>query len=163
MHDTCKQKIKKHWVLAWMFTLVPSPFFLVGGGGGWRWEGQLDWEMRCFNTPLPLSFCPTPPHTWDGHFISEYSKWKGDLNLPCLLVPPFLSPSPTHSFCCWWTEHCWLPIADTRVSYSEKHIFLLCYCFVSLVYFFSDWQHLEKSLDKVAQSPPPAYCAVQFH
>lgn len=95
--------------------------------------------MRCFNTPLPFSFSPTPPHTWDGHFISEYSKWKGDLNLPCLPVTPFLSQSPTHSFCCWWTEHCWLPISDTRVSYSEKHFFsssLFC-CFIGLLYWSS--------------------------
>lgn len=108
----------KNRVLAWMFTLVPYPFLrgFVGMGGP---VGER--EMRFFNTPLPFSFSPTPPHTWDGHFISEYSKWKGDLNLPCLPVTPFLSPSPTHSFRCWWTERCWLPIADTKVLYSEKH------------------------------------------
>lgn len=110
--------------------------------------------MRCFNTPLPFSFSPTPPHTWDGHFISEYSKWKGDLNLPCLPVTPFLSPSPTHSFRCWWTERCWLPIADTRVSYLEKHFFfqvlssvVSLFCFMEY-FLVCDWQHLEKPLRK---------------
>lgn len=120
--------------------------------------------MRCFNTPLPFSFSPTPPHTWDGHFISEYSKWKGDLNLPCLPVTPFLSPSPTHSFCCWWTERCWLPIADTRVSYLEKHFFfpssLFCR-FIVLFYWsiFCVWLAAPgKAVEKVFQS---LQCAVQ--
>lgn len=44
--------------------------------------------MRCLNTLLPSSLHPTPPHTWDGHFISECSKWKGDLNLPCFPLNP---------------------------------------------------------------------------
>lgn len=56
--------------------------------------------MRCLNTPLPSSLHPTPPHTWDGHFISESSKWKGDLNLPCfLLTPPPLLLSISHTQC----------------------------------------------------------------
>lgn len=54
--------------------------------------------MRCLNTPLPSSLHPTPPHTWDGHFISECSKWKGDLNLPCFPLTPLpLSISHTQS------------------------------------------------------------------
>lgn len=66
--------------------------------------------MRCLNPPLPSSLHPTPPHTWDGHFISECSKWKGDLNLPCFPLTPSLSPSPTRrASYCWWTAHCWLP------------------------------------------------------
>lgn len=75
--------------------------------GGDRRAGR--WEMRCLNTPLLSSLHPTPPHTWDGHFISECSKWKGDLNLPCFPLTPSLSPSPTHrASYCWWTAHCWL-------------------------------------------------------
>lgn len=134
-----------------MFTLVPLPFFW---GDLWGWEGQLEREMRCFNTPLPFSFSPTPPHTWDGHFISEYSKWKGDLNLPCLPVTPFPSPSPTHSFCCWWTERCRLPIADIRVSYVEKLFFfqvlssvVSSFCFIG-VFCFCDWQSWKSHLRK---------------
>ena len=88
----------------------PAPLFFYsrdfGGDGG----GES--EMRCLNTPLPSSLHPTPPHTWDGHFISECSKWKGDLNLPCFpLNPPRpRPPSPTHRASYhWWTAHCWLP------------------------------------------------------
>lgn len=41
-----------------------------------------------------LLSAPTPPtHTWDGHFILEWSKWKGDLNLPCFLLPFLPTPN----------------------------------------------------------------------
>ena len=47
-------------------------------------------EMPAHSTALPSS--PTPPHTWNGHFISECSKWKGDPNLPRFLrAPPSFS------------------------------------------------------------------------
>lgn len=88
----------------------PLTFFFFSEGFWWGWEGRLKSEMRCLNTPLPSSLHPTPPHTWDGHFISESSKWKGDLNLPCFPWTPFLSASPTHrASYCWWTAHCRVP------------------------------------------------------
>lgn len=150
----------KNRVLAWMFTLVPLPFLrgFVGMGGP---VGER--EMRFFNTPLPFSFSPTPPHTWDGHFISEYSKWKGDLNLPCLPVTPFLSPSPTHSFRCWWTERCWLPIADTKVLYSEKHFFSppnSLFCFIEV---FFEWLAASGNTIWQCISASSVLYAVWFH
>lgn len=78
----------------------PAPFtlFFLFKGFWWGWEGGLLREMRCLNTPLPSTLHPTPPHTWDGHFISECCKWKGDLNLPCFPLTPLpLSISHTQS------------------------------------------------------------------
>lgn len=73
------------FVLASLSTWSLYLFYFFFEGFWWGWEGRLEREMRCLNTPLRSSLHSTPPHTWDGHFISEFSKWKGDLNLPCFL------------------------------------------------------------------------------
>lgn len=73
--------------------------FFLSEGFWWGREGLWEGEMRCLNTPLPSSLHLTPPHTWDGHFISECSKWKGDLNLPCFLLTPPPSLSVSHTQC----------------------------------------------------------------
>lgn len=104
--------------------------------GGDRRAGR--WEMRCLNTPLLSSLHPTPPHTWDGHFISECSKWKGDLNLPCFPLTPSLSPSPTHrASYCWWTAHCWLsePAASRPNLVIKNTGYTVVYYFEQILFF----------------------------
>lgn len=89
--------------------------------------------MRCLNTPLPSSFHPAPPHTWDGHFISECSKWKGDLNLPC--SPPS-SISHTQNLIPLMA-HCWLPelSASTPNLVIERAGFALVYYLEEFLFF----------------------------
>lgn len=84
--------------LPFSFFFIPGILVRMGERVAIERERVREREMRCFNTPLPSSLHPTPPHTWDGHFISECSKWKGDLNLPCFPLTPLpLSISHTQS------------------------------------------------------------------
>lgn len=74
-------------------SLLSFPFF-ISRGFGWGWEGQIGLrnELPQHSTgrrPPVTQALPPSTHTWDGHFISECSKWKGDLNLACF--PPTAS------------------------------------------------------------------------